>query len=209
MKTSDHTPEPAVHIVDDNAAVRDSVRWLVEQVGLPARCYASGSEFLAAWTPAMAGCVVLDIRMPGLSGLDVQQRLVEISADLPIIVITGHGDVPVAVRAMKSGAFDFLQKPFGDHALLDSVNAALAQHKARRAEREHSALTEKSLSTLTPRERDVLRLLRSGMPSKVIADALGISVRTVEGHRAHLMTKLDARTLPQLVDRLLPPTVGV
>lgn len=202
-------PEPTVHVVDDNAAVRDAVRWLVEQVGLRVRTYASGNEFLDAWQPELAGCLVLDIRMPGLSGLDVQQRLVEIGADLPIIVITGHGDVPVAVRAMKAGAFEFLQKPFGDQALLDSIHAALALDAARRAERRRSAYTEQALASLSARERDVLRLLRGGKSSKQIAADLDISVRTVEGHRANLMAKLGARTLPQLVDRLLPPELRV
>ncbi len=196
--------EPTVHVVDDNSAVRDSVRWLVEQVGLRARTYNSGAEFLAAWHHGMYGCVILDVRMPGLSGLDVQQRLIECGADLPVIMITGHGDVPVAVRAMKSGALEFLQKPFGDQDLLDCINVALKLHQVRRLAHERNRQTEKALSSLTPRERDVLRLLRDGNSSKQIAYLIGISVRTVEGHRARVMNKLGARTLPQLIGRLWP-----
>lgn len=196
---------PSVHVIDDNSAVRDAIRWLIEQVGFTAQIFASAAEFLEAYHEDMAGCIVLDIRMPGMSGLDLQQKLVEMGATLPIIIITGHGDVPVTVRAMKAGAFEFLQKPFSDQALLDSISAAMKGHAALVADRQRTLQTKQALSSLTAREWEVLKLLRRGKSSKVIASDLGISVRTVEGHRANIMAKLGVRTLAQMVDKLLPP----
>lgn len=196
---------PSVYVIDDNSAVRDAIRWLIEQVGFTAQIFASAAEFLEAYHEDMAGCIVLDIRMPGMSGLDLQQKLVEMGATLPIIIITGHGDVPVTVRAMKAGAFEFLQKPFSDQALLDSISAAMKGHAALVADRQRTLQTKQALSSLTAREWEVLKLLRRGKSSKVIASDLGISVRTVEGHRANIMAKLGVRTLAQMVDKLLPP----
>ena len=201
--------EPTVYIVDDNEAVRDAIRWLVEQVGLPARVFISAKEFLDAYQPDMTGCLVLDMRMPGMSGLELQERLTEIGASLPIIIVTGHGDVPVTVRAMKAGAFEFLQKPFSDQALLDSIAAAMRKHAEVVSARRRTGETREALSALTVREREVLRLLKEGKSSKHIAADLGISIRTVEGHRANIMSKLKVRTLPQLVNKLLPPDTAV
>lgn len=201
--------EPTVYIVDDNEAVRDAIRWLVEQVRLPAKAFVSAKEFLDAYHPDMAGCLVLDMRMPGMSGLDLQEKLSELGATLPIIIVTGHGDVPVTVRAMKAGAFEFLQKPFSDQVLLDSITAAMRKHAELVAARQRDWKAREALSALTTREREVLRLLKEGKSSKLIAADLGISTRTVEGHRAHIMSKLSVRTLPQLVNKLLPPDSSI
>ncbi|HSV70168.1 MAG TPA: response regulator [Methylibium sp.] len=202
------TAEPTAYVVDDNPAVRDAIRWLVEQVKIPARTFASAAEFLDAYHPDMAGCLILDMRMPGMSGLDLQERLRVIGASLPIIIVTGHGDVPVTVRAMKAGAFEFLQKPFNDQVLLDSITAAMRRHADLLTERQRDKDARQALSSLTAREREVLHLLREGKSSKLIAADLDISTRTVEGHRAHIMAKLGVKTLPQLVNKLLPPDAG-
>ncbi|MBN8774147.1 MAG: response regulator transcription factor [Thiobacillus sp.] len=195
-----------VHVVDDNPAVRDAIRWLVEQVGLSARTYATAQEFLSACDPAMRGCLVLDIRMPGISGLDLQDRLQKQGIHLPVIIITGHGDVPVAVRAMKAGALEFLQKPFNDQTLLDAIHAALEKYHAIWAQQDQSHHTVRNLSALTPREQKVLDLLRHGKPNKVIAYELDLSVRTVEGYRARIMEKMGARSLGQLIEMVVQAT---
>jgi len=198
--------KPMVHVVDDNPAVRDAIRWLVEQVGLSARTYATAQEFLSACDPAMRGCLVLDIRMPGISGLDLQDRLQKQGIHLPVIIITGHGDVPVAVRAMKAGALEFLQKPFNDQTLLDAIHAALEKYHAIWAQQDQSHHTVRNLSALTPREQKVLDLLRHGKPNKVIADELDLSVRTAEGYRARIMEKMGARSLGQLIEMVVQAT---
>jgi len=189
-----------VFIVDDNPAVRDAIRWLVQQVGLDAQTFASAQAFLAVARPAMRGCLVLDIRMPGLSGLDLQDKLVQAGIQLPVIIVTGHGDVPITVRAMKAGAFEFLQKPFNDQALLDAIQAALEKYAAIWRQEDKRSQASRSLSALTPREREVLDLLRHGKPNKVIAALLDLSVRTVEGHRANIMDKMGVRSLGQLIE---------
>ncbi|HRK77521.1 MAG TPA: response regulator transcription factor [Thiobacillus sp.] len=195
--------KPVVHVVDDNPAVRDAIRWLVEQVGLIARTYATAQEFLSACNPGMRGCLVLDIRMPGISGLDLQDRLQEQGVHLPVIIITGHGDVPVAVRAMKAGALEFLQKPFNDQTLLDAIHAALKKYHAIWEQQDQCDHTTRNLSTLTPREQEVLDLLRHGKPNKIIAYKLGLSVRTVEGYRARIMEKMGAHSLGQLIEMVV------
>lgn len=203
MTRATKATEGTVFIVYDNAAVRDAIRWLVEQVGLTARTYGAAQEFLSAYRPGVRGCLVLDIRMPGMSGLDLQERLLKVGATLPIIFVTGHGDVPVTVRAMKAGAFDFLQKPFNDNMLLDAIFAAIRQSEEMRAEEERRAQAAQGLAALTAREREVLRLLRGGKSSKLIAADMGISVRTVEGYRANIMDKMNARTVGQLVEMVI------
>lgn len=200
--------EPTVYIVDDNSAVRDAIRWLVEQVKLPTRTFESATEFLDAYHPDIAGCLVLDMRMPGMSGLDLQESLRDLGATLPIIIVTGHGDVPITVRAMKAGAFEFLQKPFSDQVLLDSIAAAMRKHAVLLERRRRDSESDAALSSLTSREREVLSLLRGGKSSKQIAAVLDISARTVEGHRANIMAKLGVKSLPQLVNKLLPPDPG-
>lgn len=197
-------PDPAnVFIVDDNPAVRDAIRWLVQQVGLNAKTYASAQEFLAAFKPGMRGCLVLDIRMPGLSGLDLQDKLVQAGIQLPVIIVTGHGDVPITVRAMKAGAFEFLQKPFNDQALLDAIQSALEKYTQLWEQKDRMSQTSRNLESLTPREREILEQLRHGKLNKVIAGDLGLSVRTVEGHRAKIMEKMGARTVGQLLEMVM------
>jgi FixJ family two-component response regulator len=193
---------PTVYIVDDNQAVRDAVRWLVEQVGLSAKTFASAKDFLSSYGADLYGCIVLDVRMPGMSGIELQEQLARLSASIPVIIVTGHGDVPITVRAMKAGAFDFLQKPFNDQVLLDSIFAAVRKHEQITQRKEYESQTEERLAALTAREREILNLLRRGALSKEIAAKLNISIRTVEGHRAHIMSKMQARSIGQLFDIL-------
>jgi len=195
--------EPMVHVVDDDEAVRESLRLLIRSMGLPVRTYASGAEFLGVWSDDPPGCLVLDIRMPGMSGLDLQQQLNARHSILPIIFITGHGDVPMAVEAMQAGALDFIQKPFRDQDLLDRISQALERDAAnRRLLVEHSALRAR-LESLTPRETQVLRLVVAGRANKVIAGDLNLSQRTVEIHRSRVMEKMRAQSLAQLVRMVL------
>jgi len=190
---------PTVYIIDDNYSVRSSISWLVEQIGLKAKAYASAQDFLDKYDSSSFGCLVLDIRMPAMSGLELQDKLNSLGATLPVIIITGHGDVPVTVRAMKAGAYDFLQKPFNDQVLIDKINEAIREHESILNEIEHKNRSEQMLSSLTQRELDVLSQLKDGKTSKMIANNLGISVRTVEGHRAKIMHKLEAKTTGQLI----------
>lgn len=190
---------PTVFVVDDDDAVRSSLRLLLKSVGLAAVTFGSAQEFLAAYDPAQPGCLVLDVRMPGLSGLELQQQLNLRGAVIPVIFITGHGDIPMAVEAMKHGAFDFLQKPFRDQDLLDRVQRALAQDASNRAELRQKDHIRSRLESLTPREREVLRLVTTGKANKVMAAELGVSQRTVEIHRARVMEKMGASSLAQLV----------
>lgn len=191
--------QATVFIVDDDHAVRDALRLLLKSVGLPAEVFASGDEFLAAWRSELRGCIVADIRMLGMSGLEMHEALQQRGCRLPVIFITGHGDVPMAVEAMKAGALDFVQKPFRDQDLLDRINEGLQQEKSlREVEVEIDELTAR-LRALTPRERQVLERVVSGQPNKVIAMDLKVSQRTVEIHRARVMEKMQARSLAQLV----------
>ncbi|MBX3693644.1 MAG: response regulator transcription factor [Steroidobacteraceae bacterium] len=194
---------PTVFVIDDDDAVRSSLRLLFKSWGLDAVLAASADEFLAGYDVEHPGCVVLDVRMPGMSGLELQQRLNTLGATIPIIFITGHGDVPMAVEAMQAGAFDFLQKPFRDDDLLERVRRALEHDAAQRARLEARQGTRGRLATLTPRERDVLDLVVVGKANKVIAADLGLSQRTVEIHRARVMEKMDAASLAQLVRMVL------
>ncbi len=193
---------PTVFIVDDDPAVRDAIRWLMEQVKLKAQVFSSADEFLASYVPGTRGCIILDIRMPGMSGLELQERLKASGTLIPIIVITGHGDVSIAVRAMKAGAVEFLQKPFNDQLLLDTVQSALSTYGAIWEQEERRQECSKNLASLTAREREVLNLMRTGKPNKVIASILKISVRTVEGHRATIMSKTGSRSLGELFEML-------
>lgn len=191
--------QSTVFIVDDDHGVRDALRLLLKSVGLPAEVFASGDEFLAAWRSELRGCIVADIRMPGMSGLEMHEALQQRGCRLPVIFITGHGDVPMAVEAMKAGALDFVQKPFRDQDLLDRINEGLQQAKSlREVEVEIDELTAR-VQALTPRERQVLDRVVSGQPNKVIAMDLKVSQRTVEIHRARVMEKMQARSLAQLV----------
>jgi FixJ family two-component response regulator len=188
-----------IYLVDDDEAVRDSLGLLLESVGLNCASYPAALDFLEAYDPGQNSCLVADIRMPGLSGLELQQRLKEQHSELPIIFITGHGDVPMAVNAMKSGAADFLQKPFRDQDLIDRIHRALARDQERRAWRAEEQALRDRLALLTPRETEVMRRVVRGQANKVIAMDLGVSQRTVELHRARVMRKLGMRSLAELV----------
>lgn len=204
--------DPVIYLVDDDDAVRDALGLLLRSVGLDCELYPSALEFLEHYDPARHSCLVADIRMPGLSGLELQQRLNEQGADVPVIFITGHGDVPMAVTAMKSGASDFIQKPFRDQDLLDRIHKALALDKERRATRASEQAIRDRLALLTPRETEVMQRVVKGHANKVIAMDLGVSQRTVELHRARVMRKLKMRSLAELVqavgklDVSAPPT---
>lgn len=190
---------PTVFVVDDDEAVRSSLRMLLKSVGLTASACASAQEFLAAYDAEQPGCIVLDVRMPGMSGLEMQQELNVRGAMIPVIFITGHGDIPMAVEAMQHGAFDFLQKPFRDQDLLDRVQRALARDRQNRAQLKEKDRIRQRLDSLTPREREVLDLVTRGKANKVMAAELGVSQRTVEIHRARVMEKMGATSLAQLV----------
>jgi len=191
--------DPLVYLVDDDEAIRDSLGLLLRSVGLECEVYGSALDFLGAYDPRRHSCLVADIRMPGLSGLELQQRLNEQRAEVPVIFITGHGDVPMAVNAMKSGASDFIQKPFRDQDLIDRIHKALAKDSERRASRALDDGIRERLATLTPRETEVMRRVVRGQANKVIALDLGVSQRTVELHRARVMRKLKMRSLAELV----------
>ena len=191
-------PEQVVHVVDDDAAVRQSLELLLKSMGLRVSAYSSGADFLSAWPEDPPGCMVLDIRMPGMSGLELQQQLSARHSILPIIFITGHGDVPMAVEAMQAGAMDFIQKPFRDQDLLDRIAQALGKDAAtRRLLGERNAIRAR-LKSLTPRETEVLSLVVAGKANKVIAGDLDLRQRTVEIHRARVMEKMCAHSLAHL-----------
>jgi two-component system response regulator DctR len=190
-----------VFVVDDDDAVRDSIKELVESVGLQAEGYDSALAFLDAFESQRPGCLVLDVRMAEMSGLILQERLNELEASIPVIVLTGHGDVPMAVQAMRSGAVDFIQKPYREQALLDSINAALTTDAAARRSSVTTDDIEQRLSSLTGREREVLDQILSGLTSKEIARELGVSPRTVEAHRKNLLHKLGIATVKALILR--------
>jgi two-component system, LuxR family, response regulator FixJ len=190
---------PVVFIVDDDEAVRGSLRLLLKSVGLTPNAMGSAREFLTKYDSTQPGCLVLDVRMPEMSGLELQEQLNLQGAVIPVIFITGHGDVPMAVEAMQAGAFDFLQKPFRDQDLIDRIQRALEKDRSNRiALTERSAIRDR-LESLTPREREVLTMVASGKANKVMASDLGVSQRTVEIHRARVMEKMGASSLAQLV----------
>ena len=188
-----------VFIVDDDVAVRKSLRLLFKTLSVEATDFASGDEFLAAWDEGWQGCILLDIRMPGTSGLEVQKVLSERGNTLPIIFITGHGDVPMAVKAMQLGAFDFVQKPFRDQELIDRVSQALAANQENHQEDLQKREVMRRFATLTARETEVMECVVRGQANKVIAMDLNVSQRTIEIHRARVMEKMQARSLAQLV----------
>lgn len=192
------TVQPTVFVVDDDDAVRDSIAELVESVGQRCEAYASAPEFLRAFRPERPGCLVLDVRMAEMSGLALQERLNALQATIPVIVLTGHGDVPMAVQALKAGAVDFLQKPYREQTLLDSIHAALSIDAAERRTREDCHDFEQRLGALTPREREVFDQLIAGRTSKEIATSLGISPRTAEAHRRNLLQKFGVNSAKEL-----------
>lgn len=194
------TFEPTVFVVDDDPAVRNGLRFLLESVRLNVQTFASAEQFLQTYTIHMIGCAVLDLRMPGMSGLQLQQKLIRQPHCLPIIFITGHGDVPLAVRAMQNGAIHFLEKPLDDQLLLDVINTALEQDKTNQQKRLKLITVQARISNLTEREHQVYKLVVERIPSKQIADMLNISLKTVEYHRARMMEKMHAESILDLLE---------
>lgn len=190
---------PTVFIIDDDPALRDSLQWLLESVGLQAVAFARGQDFLDAYVPGQSGCLLLDVRMPGMSGLHLQQKLHESGIDLPVIIITGYGDVPIAVTAMKNGAVDFIEKPFNEQLLLDCVQNALAQDQTQRQTRGSRQEVIKRFASLTAREQEVMRWVVEGLSNKDIAENLAVSRKTVEVHRVKVMNKMQAESLSDLI----------
>ena len=194
---------PTVFVVDDDDAVRDSLKLLVKSVGLPVITFATAQGFLGAYRPEQPGCLILDIRMPGMSGLELQQQLNLRGAVIPVVFISGHGDIPMAVEAMQHGAFDFLQKPFRDQDLIDRIQKAMEKDAASRDQLRELGRIKQRVDSLTTREREVLGLMTLGKQNKVMAGDLGVSQRTIEIHRARVMEKMEARSLAQLVRMML------
>lgn len=195
----EQTRPQLVYVIDDDEAVRDSIGMLLDSADLAYSCFASADEFLGAFDGSERGCLVLDIRMPGMNGLELQQRLARIGSALPIIFITGHGDVPMAVEAMRHGALDFLRKPVDESNFIDRIHNALDQESGEWHQKLDREQNRERIESLTDREHEVFRLVAEGVANKAIAIDLGISERTVEVHRSQVMKKLDARTLAQLV----------
>lgn len=191
-----------VHVVDDDAGVRDSTRLLFESLGMPVCTFSSATEFLDAYTPEMRGCVLTDLRMPGTDGLELQRRLAERNSPLPIVFMTGHGDVQTALQALKLGAADFLLKPIREQDLLDAINRALRRESEGHDRFRTAASLRTRLARLTPREHEVIEHVLAGRPTRIVANALGIGERTVESHRARAFAKLGVRSVPELVRAL-------
>src|SRR6201992_472433 len=192
-----------VFIVDDDDAVRNSIRLLMKSLGLATQALSTAQDFLASYDAQQPGCLILDVRMPGMSGMELQQQLNLRGAVIPVIFITGHGDVPMAVEAMQQGAFDFLQKPFRDQDLIERIQKALAKDRSSRAELSERSRVRERYESLTPREREVLTLVTSGKPNKIMAADLNVSQRTVELKRARVMEKMNATSLAQLVRMMM------
>ena len=191
--------DPIVYVVDDDQAMRTSLTWLIESTGMQVRTFESADAFLAAHFPGMAGCLLLDVRMPGMSGLELQQQLAREGFTIPVIIITGHGDVGMAVKAMKVGAVDFIEKPFHDEDLLGAIRRALDVDARQRASQTTRAEIAARLAELTPREHEVMIMVTDGKSNKEMAAALGVSTKTVEAHRARVMEKMRAESLAELV----------
>ena len=208
---SSHEParakDPVVFVVDDDASMRRALANLFQSVGLQVEAFGSAPELLQRQLPDVASCLVLDIRLPGLSGLDFQNELARANIQIPVIFMTGHGDIPMTVRAMKSGAVDFLTKPFRDQDMLDAVVAAIERDRKRRGADKITANFQALFDTLTPRERDVLALVTSGLMNKQVAAELGLAEITVKIHRGHIMKKMGARSLADLIR--MAETLGI
>ena len=188
----------AIYIVDDDEAIRDSLSFLMQSVGLNETCFASAHAFLDGYDASKPGCLILDVRMPDMSGLDLQRILNEKQIQIPVVIITGHGDVPIAVRAMKAGAMDVLEKPFNDQALLDAITNAITKSNEAFEEQNSRAKLKNRAEHLSPREREIMDLLILGNGSKKIATKLGISPKTVDVHRIHIMEKMEVKSIVEL-----------
>ncbi len=202
------SPDPTVFVVDDDQAMRSSLKWLIESVGLKVEVYATAGEFMLNYYPGRSGCLLLDVRMPGMSGLELQEHLVRRQIHIPVIIITGHGDVPMAVRAMKAGAVDFIEKPFNDELLLESIRKALAADEKQRGLQSQRASIASRLAHLTPREHEVMEMVTEGRSNKEIALDLSVSAKTVEAHRARVMEKMEAASLAELVRMVIASGLG-
>ena len=207
MSTEKPDGKPTVFVVDDDASIRDALKSLFGSVGLQAQAFASAPEFLQAKLPDTPSCLVLDVRLPGLSGLDFQGELAKANIQLPIIFITGHGDIPMTVRAMKAGAVEFLTKPFRDQDLLDAVQVGLDRDRARRNSDKAVSTVRARYDSLTPREQEVIVLVTSGLMNKQIAAEIGVTEVTVKVHRGHVMRKMGAKSLADLVR--MADTLGI
>ena len=199
MSERPSSEEPTVYIVDDDAGVRRTAKALIESVGLRVQAFGSAKEFLESERPDAPGCLVLDVRLPGVSGLDLQRELGKTDDPLPIIFITGHGDIPMTVQAMKAGAVEFLSKPFRDQQLLDAISQAIERDRLARKERREVAVLRRHYDSLTPREREVMTFVVKGLLNKQVGAELGMSETTVKLHRAQVMQKMGAESLPDLV----------
>ena len=197
------TGKPVVHVVDDDDAIRDSLVWLLDGERYTVRTYASGEEFLARREDTAPACVILDIRMPGISGVEVHEHLMRQGVATPVVFVTGHGDVPMAVEAIKRGAFDFLEKPFNEQKLSSVIERALDADARAVGAAAAQTLIASRLARLSPREREVLDLVVAGKMNKTIADAMNISIKTVEAHRAKVMDKMGVRSLAELVQAVM------
>lgn len=196
---SEHIGQAIVYVVDDDEAMRDSIRWLLESVGLDSVMFASANEFLQGVDPRRHGCILLDVRMPGISGMELLENLKSRGIFQPVIIITGHGDVPMAVRALKHGAFDFIQKPFNGQELLDRVHNAIKLDMEKHQQYRQREILRSHFEALTPREKEIMELVVAGDSSKVIGQKLGISHRTVDIHRGNIMRKLNITSIAELV----------
>lgn len=200
--------DPIVYIIDDDQPMVESLLWIIESIGLKVKTFVRAQDFLDQYDPQQHGCLLLDVRMPGISGPELQSKINEQGTPtLPIIFISGHGDVPLAVRVMKAGAIDFLTKPFNDQILLESINKALRLDKSNRERRQESAQARAKFALLSPREVQVLQGIVAGKPNKVVSAELRISLKTVEAHRASVMKKMGAKSVPELVKLVLTNSI--
>lgn len=195
---------PQAYLVDDDEAIRDALSWMLKSRGIPCTTFASAEAFLSAWHRDLAGCVVLDMRMSGMTGLDCFDRLRDMEATLPVIFLTGHGDVPLAVATLKKGAFDFFEKPLNDNELATRIQEAIALDTRQREANASADSLNARLASLTTRERQIMELVLAGKFNKVIADELNISMRTVEVHRANLFDKMQVKTAVELANLMKP-----
>jgi len=188
-----------VYIIDDDRMARESLKWLIESAGLPAKSYEHGLDFLAQVKDTMSGCVLLDVRMPDINGMQLHEMLKQKNILMPVIIVTGHADVAMAVRAMKAGAYDLIEKPYNDSLMLERVQKAITYDQDKRHDQERVAIIKECAAQLTPREKEVMNFVLNSTQNKVIATELGISIKTVELHRANLMTKMQAKSSTELV----------